>query len=210
MSVVKHSATRRYRSVVRAERASTTRSAIIEKARALFTTQGYAATSVDQVAEAAGVSRRTVYDSVGGKQDLLLAQLELMAPHSAERFAADLSAAAGDGAVQLALAVDFVCDLYERGADVIEMARAAGSADTDLQGLYAAGERARLQSQRETIDDWARRGVLRPDLAPDSAADILWAMTSPAVYRLFITERRWPRQRFVTWLTEQLSRDLFG
>lgn len=186
-----------------------TRGAVIDAARELFTSHGYAATSVDRVADAAGVARRTVYDSVGGKQALLLALLERVAPKSVDRFDAELAAAAGDGAAQVALIVDFVCDLYHRGADVIEMARSAGSADKDLREFYLAGERARLQSQRETVEDWNRRHVLRPELSTDSAADILWTMTSPAVHQSLVTERRWPQQRFAEWLTEQLVRDLF-
>src|SRR3954470_3828034 len=37
----------------------------------LFETRGYAATTIDAVAEAAGVSRRTVFLSVGSKAELL-------------------------------------------------------------------------------------------------------------------------------------------
>jgi hypothetical protein len=72
------------------------------------------------------------------------------------------------------------------------------------------GERNRLRSQRSTVDDWAARGLLRSGLGARQAADILWAMTSPAVYRLFVIDRRWSRRRFAAYLTEQLCRELFG
>ena len=210
MTAGKNPETRAYSSAIRAQQAAATRAAIVDAARTLFTSRGYAATSIDDVAAAAGVARRTVYLSVGSKRDLLLALLERMAPLSADRFATDLAAAAGDGPAQVALAVGFVCDLYEQGADVIELARGAGAADADLQELNQVGEASRLRSQRSTVEDWSARGLLRPGLSVRQAADVLWAMTSPSVYRLFVIDRRWSRRRFAAYLTEQLCRELFG
>ena len=65
--------TRTYRSPVRAEQAAATRRAVLVAARKLFTTTGYAATTVADVARLAGVSVDTVYTSVGRKPELLLA-----------------------------------------------------------------------------------------------------------------------------------------
>ena len=65
--------TRRYRSAVREEHAAATRHAVLSAARELFTGRGYDATSVSEVARAAGVSVDTVYASVGRKPGLVLA-----------------------------------------------------------------------------------------------------------------------------------------
>jgi AcrR family transcriptional regulator len=46
------------------------RQQIIQAASHLFTEQGYLSTSMDQVAEAAGVSKQTVYSHFGAKDDL--------------------------------------------------------------------------------------------------------------------------------------------
>lgn len=48
-------------------RPSTTRSSIVDVALALFARQGYEATSVDQIAEAAHISRRTLFRYFPGK-----------------------------------------------------------------------------------------------------------------------------------------------
>src|SRR5262245_36526950 len=55
----------------RAKQAEQTRSEIIGAARRLFASQGYAATSVKDIAREAGVSVQTLYDSVGSKADLV-------------------------------------------------------------------------------------------------------------------------------------------
>ena len=46
---------------VRDRQARQTRARIAEAALGLFVSQGYAQTTIDQIAEAAGVSRRTVF-----------------------------------------------------------------------------------------------------------------------------------------------------
>jgi AcrR family transcriptional regulator len=62
---------RRYRSSVREEQARRTRLAILDAARLLFTKQGYAATTIAQIAAAARVAVDTVYASVGTKPVLM-------------------------------------------------------------------------------------------------------------------------------------------
>src|SRR5438552_18019800 len=76
---------REYTSPLREDQAKATRRAIVGAAAALFAEKGYAAASVDAVAEAAGVSRATVFTSVGGKPVLLQ-----------EAYAAAFGQAAGD------------------------------------------------------------------------------------------------------------------
>lgn len=57
----------------RARQAAATRQEILDAALALFARQGYAATTIAEVAHAAGVSPQTIYDSVGAKAALLAA-----------------------------------------------------------------------------------------------------------------------------------------
>jgi AcrR family transcriptional regulator len=64
---------RRYESPLRADQASGTSQSIVDAAAALFSENGYAAVSVDAIAKVAGVSRATVFTSVGGKPALLKA-----------------------------------------------------------------------------------------------------------------------------------------
>ena len=63
--------TRTYSSTLRADQARQTRRRIVDAAAELFAEHGYAGTTIDAVATAAGVSRKTVFDSVGGKAQLM-------------------------------------------------------------------------------------------------------------------------------------------
>src|SRR3954464_8486819 len=62
---------RAYEPRLRPERAEVTRLAIAAAAGRLFAERGYAATSIEEIAAAAGVGRATVFSSVGGKPELL-------------------------------------------------------------------------------------------------------------------------------------------
>lgn len=83
----------------RARRRLETRQRILDAAHVLFREQGYAATSVDEIAERADVARRTLFNYFERKQDLLTAWaaerrgrlMELLAGDSADtRTAADM------------------------------------------------------------------------------------------------------------------------
>jgi len=60
----------------RAERQAQTREKLIEVARELFLDDGYAATSLDKVAVAAGFSKGAVYSNFSGKEELCMAVLD--------------------------------------------------------------------------------------------------------------------------------------
>ena len=60
-----------YRSPLRDSQAEETRLRVVTAAARLFIERGYGATSIDAIAEAAGVGRATVFTSVGGKAALL-------------------------------------------------------------------------------------------------------------------------------------------
>ena len=66
-----------YQSSLRQRQARSTRRAIIDAASRLFAEHGYGATSVDQIAQAADVSRATVFASLGGKPALLKAAYDV-------------------------------------------------------------------------------------------------------------------------------------
>ena len=62
----------------RARQAAETRRDILNAARKLFAQKGYAATSVAEIAAAAGASVQTIYDSVGSKAELVSALNDLI------------------------------------------------------------------------------------------------------------------------------------
>src|SRR5690606_19509938 len=122
---------RRYESLRRQSQADRTRSDIAAAAARLFTTKGWAATSVRDVAEAAGVSVPTVYSAYGNKTGLVWALVNAadLAADQPQQLA-ELEDRA-DPAGQLAAMAGYDRRLFERAGNLIELVRAAGRPEPD-------------------------------------------------------------------------------
>lgn len=70
-----------------AERSETTRAALLDAARLLFGTQGYAATGREQIVERAGVTRGALHHHFGTKQQIFRAVVEDLERELTERVA---------------------------------------------------------------------------------------------------------------------------
>lgn len=179
---------------------------VLQAARRLFGQYGYGATSIERIAAEAGVAVPTVYAMVRSKRALLFALLDQAdAQADVAGLQRDLQSAEGDPGRQLDLQIAFVCRFYSQAADIVEIARGAGSTDEDLSALWKEGEDRRLHGQAPLVRAWARAGVLRAGLGAEKALDILWAMTGADHYRLFVKERKWSEPRYETWLRDTLK-----
>ena len=62
--------------LTRAESKARTRQRLLDEAQRLFRERGYAATSLEQIAEAAEVTKGAIYGHFSSKEDLLLSAIE--------------------------------------------------------------------------------------------------------------------------------------
>jgi TetR/AcrR family transcriptional regulator, regulator of cefoperazone and chloramphenicol sensitivity len=198
---------RRYDSLRRQAQANETRADIANAARRLFVTQGWAATTVRDVARAAGVSVPTVYAAYKNKAGLVWALAD----------AADLSAdiprmlddleAAEDAAPQLAAMAAYDRRLFERAGDLIALIREAGRTEPELADLYREARRQADQTRIQVFSSWPD-GVLRPDVP--TAVDVYAALCNIDVYTTLTVERAWPPDRVEQWWGAALARELLA
>jgi AcrR family transcriptional regulator len=76
-------------------RRALTRNALIDAAAEVFAKRGFHAASLDEIAEVAGFTRGAIYSNFGGKEDLLIAVLELFTERQLDAFGAALDPARG-------------------------------------------------------------------------------------------------------------------
>lgn len=199
---------RRYDSTRRRDAAVRTRARMLGAARHQFAEHGYLSTTVEAIAEAAGVSPQTFYTVFGSKRGVLFALLDEMPAAADPATLAAALASAPDAERQLALLVDYRLRLYAGSLDVLTAVRAAGGQDPDVAALWNEGEDRRRRNQQKLLSAWHAHGELRPSITRRQADDVLWALTGPDVYRLFVVERKWSRERFREWLVDMLAYEL--
>ncbi|UGT54292.1 TetR/AcrR family transcriptional regulator [Nocardia asteroides] len=199
---------RRYDSLRRTLQAQATRAEIAQAARRLFVARGWAATTVREVAREAGVSVPTVYSAYGTKTGLVQAIVdaaELSA--DAPRMLAELDAAAGDPARQLAAMASFDRRLFERAAEVIALVREAGRTEPDLASTYLDARRRADETRVQVFGSWPA-GTLREDLS--TSVDIYAALCTVDVFTTLTVERAWSPDRVESWWATTLARELLA
>ena len=201
---------RPYRSPRRREQAEETRRRIRTSARGLFVARGYGGTTMESIADDAGVAVQTVYATFGSKRGILMALLDQMAVEADRpRMEAAVKAAAGNPRQQLRERLAFTSRLYAAGADLIDIARSVSGIEPDLRAFWQEGEARRHRGTSELVAEWEATGALAPGVTAKQATDIMWALGGPDVFRLFTVERQWSRKRFREWLGATLELLLF-
>ncbi|MEO7586541.1 MAG: TetR/AcrR family transcriptional regulator [Arachnia sp.] len=205
---------RPYRSELRAEQARQTRRTIVEAAATLFDEQGYGATTIEAIAAAAGVSRKTVFDSVGGKVQLVRLAYDYAivgdddAVPLGDRSVVAAMEVEPDAARMLASHAAMVAQINARITGVWRALEGAAASDPEARELHEALAKQRRSAMRKPVRRLVELGALRPGVSEQEAADLLWVFTDPSLYDKLVRQRRWSNTRFETWLTDSLESNL--
>jgi AcrR family transcriptional regulator len=195
---------RPYRSPMRQRQAEETRQRILTVARALLTTQGYVGMTMEAIAEAAGVSPKTVAAVVGSKREILAT---IVNPDAFEAPVQELLSQLRTGQEpeqRVKLVVLISRRVYESLRTEFELLRTAGVVDIELADLARRIEARRRHNQSYLITDLYERGALRHALSPEEALDILWSLTGYDLYRMLVIECGWEAERYESWLGQLL------
>jgi AcrR family transcriptional regulator len=192
----------------RQRQAQATRSMIVAAAQVLFLDQGYICTTIEAIAEKAGVATSTVYAIFGSKRGILRAIRDRWHEHSYIRevlINADQSAGPDERLDQLAQATR---KQWEIGAEVTAIYTGAAAADRK-----AAAELAQvLVSRREGLQGFAKslEAHLRPGLDVSHAAAILQAVCLPEVFDELVHHSGWSMDEYQVWLAQTLKKEILA
>jgi len=187
---------------LRERRAQLTRDEILRAARRLFAERGYARTSVRDIAQAAGVSAQTVYDSVGSKQELVLRLNDLI---DAEAGVADIVRAAAesdDPREVVATPARVTRSILEHCGDILTALSGGAAAEPELAAVLAEGHRRHLEGARGVVGLLRKLDALDPASDPDDAAETLAAV---ADFRFALVLREsygWSLDRLESWIAD--------
>jgi len=175
--------TTRTRTDRRQAMAGQTRRDILQTARRLFARQGYAATSVTDIAREAGVAVQTIYARLGSKRGMLMALIDLIDEEADAGALAAGIRAAGNPQDALAAEVRLTRVFQERCGDIIGALFAAAAVEPDLAAAVAEGQRRHRDGARLAVARITELGGLRENLAPERAAALIAIATTHEAWR---------------------------
>lgn len=198
---------RPYRSSIRRGQAP---QLVVAAASRLFTTKGYLATSIEDIAAEAGVARPTVFTAVGTKPVILrrvvdqaLAGDDAAVP-VAERDWWRETVEEPDPAASIQLLARTMTAIGQRMALIARALETAASVDPDAAEVWNRYQRQRRIGLREFAESLASKHAgVRCDL--DTVTDTLW-MLQPAAYLRLVTDAGWNEERYETWLADLITR----
>jgi AcrR family transcriptional regulator len=209
MSATESTARRPYRSQLREDMAVETRRRIRTAAAQLFTELGYVATTIDAIAERAGVSRRTVFNVFESKASLVMEVFltEVRGDDQPESKQLHQRIARGreiDEPTELiAFVAGAAADIASRAGEVWRVAQEAARVDPEMAALLDAQDEERYRSS-VLVDLLAERGMLRTDLPVELLRRGMWLLSGPTTAFTAINAGLTPDQ-YRIWLTECLT-----
>jgi AcrR family transcriptional regulator len=200
---------RRYDSTGRRLRAEQAREAILDAARTMFLTDGYARSTIAGIAREANVSVETIFKAFGGKAGLVRAiwerGLEGNGPEPAEQRSDTMRSSETDPRTILETWGRFTMEVAPLSAPILLLVRTAAAVDTEMESLLEEANQARLVRMEVNARDLLDRGMLREGITLDEARDVLWTYSAPELYELLVLRRGWPLERFGRFVADGMT-----
>lgn len=182
-----------------------TERAVLGAARELFERQGYAATTMTQIAAAAGCAERTLFLRFRSKAELLKFVVD-------ETFRGDPSSSEGppDWVVRARTApsldgrlrafADGTAEILDRTGPLFAVAREAETSEPFIADAFDAARRDTLANIRRMWQSLAQSGQLHRDVDVDWVADTTGLLAGADTFLLMKATLGWTRDEYADWL----------
>lgn len=199
---------RRYDSPRRRAQADATRRDILEAAQRLFESNGYAATTMADIATEADVALKTVYLGFQTKSGLLRSLWNLLLrgdesdqPVAERRWYREVLDEK-EPERQLRLNARNSTAGKQRLSAILEVIRSAAAIDAEVAELWQRIQTDYHANQRAIVERLHQRRHLRPGLDIDRATDILWTLNHPNTWRLLVVDCGWTADQYKQWTAD--------
>lgn len=197
---------------LRAARVADTEERILRAATELFIEQGYAATTLAAVAEAARVGERTVYVRFGTKAALLKRAVDVAiagdtAPvdvQGRDWFQTMLTAATA--AERIEAGTRGARDMMARAGEILRVAQQAEAVEPEIAAAAQAGREATRDNTRLFWARMAQDGLLPPGCDVEWLADTTSVLAHAETYLLITRTLHWTPEQYEQWLMKTWTR----
>ena len=194
-------------------KAAQTRRRMLEAAYGCFCELGYRATTMDAIAERAGVAVQTLYFSFHTKDELLQAVHdwtvigdERVPPPLQDWYLAAVAEPVASRSLHTL--IEGLVPIVARVAPILPVFHAV-SADPAGE-VYRHGDELRREGMRDLVESLATKAPLRTGMTKRRAVDLLFVLAGPESYRSFVLDAGWTSKQWAAWVSGTLNRDLFG
>ncbi|MDO3646224.1 TetR/AcrR family transcriptional regulator [Nocardia mangyaensis] len=201
---------------VRAARTTANRAKMLAAARELFTTRGYTPTTMQAIADEAGMAVQTLYFTFATKRAILSELLDVEIAGDTEPIATmdrpwfTAAVAAPDPVEQIRRQVAAAATIYARVGPLLEVIRSAAATDPELAELWQTNIAQRHIVQLRLAEALTTKTSLRAGITAARAADIALATLAPETYHLLVHERGWTGAEWESWATDALTLHLLA
>ncbi|MGZ4510226.1 MAG: TetR/AcrR family transcriptional regulator [Mycobacterium sp.] len=208
MGSVKSHPPRRYDSTRRRQQAQQNRHAVLAAARQRFLAQGYATTTIAEIARDAGVSVEMVYKAFATKAGVLKALFDVSVAGDdepipmAQRDVIQNVINATEATRKLEIYAEHLASTMPRSAPVQLLARDGAASSPDAAEVWKQIRQETLTAMTAFASDLARTGKLR--VSGRQARDVLWTYHAPELYELLVLERGWSATRYGKFIARAL------
>jgi len=205
-----------YESRLRAAQTAATRQLVLDAATKLFVERGYAGTSIDAIADSAGVSRSTVFAAAGGKPWLLKTAYDCAIVGDDQRVPLRERPEARhlfemtDPARIVVTYARIIADASQRVSAIYQAIASAVFCDAEVQQLWVTIGEERFTGAGQIVGLIAKRRGLRKGLSVATARDIVWVYNDPGLHHTLVTIRGWSQKRYRDWIADNLHHHLCG
>jgi AcrR family transcriptional regulator len=197
---------------LRDRQTETAKKLILSAALEAFLEAGYVGTTMEDIAEKAGVARRTVYNQFGSKASLLIAVITDRVVASEER-----SIEADHDAVRALTDPEQMIDAFirshvgvaARSLPILKVTFEAALIDGEVAKAYETNEEFRYQAQQVLVDALANRGLLRTDVPISYLKRGFWLLAGPQTL-ITATDSGWDIETYANWLKDTVTGLLIG
>lgn len=189
---------------------------IVKAAYRLFCGQGYAGTTMAEIAEAAGVAVQSVYFTFHTKAALLSRAYDFAVmgeeePQIPQRQAwYEAMSAEPDVTQALRHFVTGVGEITRRVTPLSLAAQVAADGDPDTARVMAFHDGMQADAYREVVKLLSAKAGLRPGLSLERGTDLLLLYAGTEVYHVMVEMRGWSHDEWLGWTVVTLADQLFG
>jgi len=202
---------RRYDSSGRQAQARQNRERILAVATRLFVAQGYAGTSIAQIAAGAGVSAPTVFAGFRSKPNLLKEAVDVAVVGDdepvplAQRPVMHRVLSAATAAEAVERIADLAVDVIGRTARLYSVVYRAADGDPEIAALARTLDEQRLTGAERMAGVLARLLGTGDPARIAEIRDVIWTLDAPDVHTMLVGERGWTVERYRDWLARALA-----